>query len=181
MGSIEEAPGTYYLGNYILCHIFLNEKTNSTERAWMTIVKKLINHSGSLKIQRNSTGNKWSCLRIGGVHEYLLQFVNIPTECVLNTLQFVHVETRQTSEKRDAVVQTTTHQDICHQDSSLIRQIQSGPPEIMHLNEASLTNIVDMISKGKISIKRDNDALYNIKMEFDVGVTSSNLTQRCGV
>ena len=45
-----------------------------------------------LKIK--GAGSQWSCLRIGDVHVYLLQFVTIL--CVLNTLQFVHVETGQT-------------------------------------------------------------------------------------
>ena len=66
-------------------------------------------------------------------------------------MQFVHVETGQTSEKRVAVVQMTAHQGMCPQDSSFIRQVHSDPPEITHLNEASLTNIADIISKGKIS------------------------------
>ena len=77
----------------------------------------------------------------------------------LNALQFAHVETGQTSEKRVAVVQTTVHQSICQQDSSLIRQVLSDPPEIMHFNEEGLTNIADIITKGKISIKTDTQVL----------------------
>ena len=65
----------------------------------------------------------------------------------------MHIETGQTSEKRVAVVQMSTHQDICCQESCLISQILSNPPEILHFNETSLANIVDMISKGEISIK----------------------------
>ena len=79
--------------------------------------------------------------------------------CVLNALQFVHVETGQNSEKKVAVVQMTAHQCICRQDSSLIRQVLSDP-EIMHLNEIGLTNIADMITKGKISIKPETQALF---------------------
>ena len=77
----------------------------------------------------------------------------------MNTLQFMHVETGQTSEKRIVVVQMTAHQGICQQDSSLIHQVLSDPPEITHLNEAGLTNIVDIITKGKISIKPDTQVL----------------------
>ena len=77
---------------------------------------------------------------------------------VLNTLQFAHVETGQTSEKTLAVVQKTAHQSICCQDSSLICQVLSDPPEITHSNEAGLQNIADMI-KGKISIKPDTRVL----------------------
>ena len=72
---------------------------------------------------------------------------NSPSNCVLNTLQFAHVGTGQISEERVAVSKETTHQGIGHQDSSLICQIPSNPPEITHLNEGSLTNIADMISE----------------------------------
>ena len=50
---------------------------------------------------------------------------------------------------------------ICHKDSSLICQMLSNPLSITHLNETSLTNIADMISEGKISIKPDSKVLYN--------------------
>ena len=72
-----------------------------------------------------------------------------PSKCVLNTLQFAHLETGQTPEERVAVIQVTTHQGISHQDSSLISQVLSNPPEIMNLNEACLADIVDMIIKGE--------------------------------
>ena len=76
---------------------------------------------------------------------------DINTNCVLNTPYYAHVETGQAPEQRVAVVQTTTHQGICLQDSSLTRQILSGLNEITNLNEASLTNTADMISNGKIA------------------------------
>ena len=66
-----------------------------------------------------------------------------PSKCVLNT-----------------VIKATTHQGISRQDSSLISQVMSNLPEITHLNEACLTNITDMISKGEISIKQDTKVLY---------------------
>ena len=53
-----------------------------------------------------------------------------PSKCILNTLQFAHVETRQTPAERVAVIKGTTHQGISQQDSSLICQILSNPPEI---------------------------------------------------
>ena len=55
-----------------------------------------------------------------------------PTKCNLNTLQFMHVETGHTSEKRIAVVQTTTHLVIYRQHSSLVCQILSDLLELMH-------------------------------------------------
>ena len=78
-----------------------------------------------------------------------------PSKCVLNTLKFVHVETGQTPEKRVAVIKAISHQGISGQDSSLISQVLSNLPEITNLNEACLTNSVDMISKGEIMIKSD--------------------------
>ena len=72
--------------------------------------------------------------RIGVACEYLLQFVTI--------LPSMHVETGQTSEKRVAVLQTTAHQGICCQDSSLASQVLSNPPGITHLDEASVANIL---------------------------------------
>ena len=78
-----------------------------------------------------------------------------PSKCVLNTLQFADVETGQTPEERAAVMKVTTHQGINCQDGNLISQILSSPPDIMHLNETSLINMADMISKGEISINSD--------------------------
>ena len=73
-----------------------------------------------------------------------------PSKCVLNTLYFVNVETEQIPEERVAVIKPTGHQGIgCH-NGSLVSQVLSNPPEITNLNEACLTDIVDMISKGEI-------------------------------
>ena len=68
---------------------------------------------------------------------------------------------RQTPEEGVAVIKATTYQGNSRQDSSLISQILSNPTEITNLNEASLTNIADMISKGEISIKPDTKVLHN--------------------
>ena len=73
----------------------------------------------------------------------------------------MHVETGQTPEERVAVIKATGHQGIGYQDSSLISQVLSNMPEIMNLNEVCLTDIVNMISKGEISIKPDTKVLYN--------------------
>ena len=78
-----------------------------------------------------------------------------PGKRVLNTLLFAHVESGHTPEERDAVIKATTHQGISRQDSSLISQMLSNPPQITHLNKACLTKNVDMNSKGEISIKPD--------------------------
>ena len=43
--------------------------------------------------------------------------------------------------KRVAVIKVTTHQGISCQDSSLISQALSNPPEITNLNEVCLANI----------------------------------------
>ena len=84
-----------------------------------------------------------------------------PSKCVLKTLQFAYVETGHTPEEIVAVIKGTTHQGINHQDRNFISQVLFYQPEIMHLNEACLTNIVYMISKVEISIKRDTKVLYN--------------------
>ena len=64
-----------------------------------------------------------------------------PRKCILNTLQLAHVETGQTAKERVAVIKATTHQGISRQDSSLISQVLSNPPEVTNLNEACLTNM----------------------------------------
>ena len=51
-----------------------------------------------------------------------------------------------------------------HQDSSLICQTLSDPPYITHLDEASLTNIVDMISEREISINADTKTAGCMKL-----------------
>ena len=113
-----------------------------------------------MKIQQNSTGSQWSCCRIGGACVFVTVCDN-PDKCVMNTLQFAHVETGQTPEERVAVIKVTTYQGIGCQDSSLICQILVNQPKIMHLNEACLTNIADMISEREICIKLDTKVLYN--------------------
>ena len=72
-----------------------------------------------------------------------------PRKCVLNKLQFAHIETG------------CSNQGVSHQDSSLISQVLSNPPDITNLNDAYLTNIADMFSKGEISIKPDIKVLCN--------------------
>ena len=52
-----------------------------------------------------------------------------PCKCVLNTLQFAHLETGQTPEETVAVIEAITHQGNCCQNSSLISQVLSNLPE----------------------------------------------------
>ena len=83
-----------------------------------------------------------------------------PSKCVLNTLQFTHVETGKIPEERVAVIKATNHQGIYHQKNSLNCQKLPNLPQITHLDEACLTNIADMISNEAISIKPDTKILY---------------------
>ena len=62
----------------------------------------------------------------------------------------MQVETGQTPEERAVVIKVTTHHGIGHQNNSLLCWILSNPPEIMHLNEASVRYIVDIISKREV-------------------------------
>ena len=73
-----------------------------------------------------------------------------PSNCVLNTLQFVRVETGQTPEERVAVIKETTHQGISCQDSSLISQVlESFDAHIYYpLRYTSLISVCDVISQG---------------------------------
>ena len=101
----------------------------------------------------------WEPMELFENRRCLCVFVTVcdtPSKCVLNTLQ---VENGQTPE--EWVAKVTTHQGISLQDSSIICQILSNPPEITHLNEGCLTDTANMISKGKISIKPDTKVLYN--------------------
>ena len=59
-----------------------------------------------------------------------------PSKCVLNTLQFAHVDTGKTPQERVAVIKATTHQDISRQDDSPSSQVLCNPPQFMNLNEA---------------------------------------------
>ena len=112
----------------------MNRKMRA-EIAWVTTVKKFLNQSGSFE---NTPNFNWQTMEFFENRSNPLVIIaisNNPTKCVLNTLQITHVDTGQTSEKIVVVVQMTARQDICHQDSSLIRQVLSDPPEITYLNE----------------------------------------------
>ena len=91
MGIIEEPP-EHFIWMVVSCAISATENREMrTKIAGMSTVKKLVKTTVAvLKIQRNSTGYQWSCLRIGDACVYLLQFV---TMLSYKTLQFVHVET----------------------------------------------------------------------------------------
>ena len=47
MGSIEEPPGTFYLGGWAISSI--TNRQMRAEIAWVTTVKKLVNQSGSFE------------------------------------------------------------------------------------------------------------------------------------
>ena len=61
---------------------------------------------------------------------------NNTSKGVLNTLQFVLIETGQISEQRVTIVQTTTNQGICSKDSNFRSEILSNSTEVTHLKEA---------------------------------------------
>ena len=85
MGSIEDLQEAF-IWTIISCAIFSTMIIQKrTEIAWMTIVKKLLTKVLVLKIQRNSTGNQWSCLTIRDAREYPLQFVTIILSVFENT------------------------------------------------------------------------------------------------
>ena len=61
----------------ISCTISSTSRQKRTKVTGMTIVKKLVNQSGSFEDTANSTGSQWNRLRIGDASVYLLQFVTI--------------------------------------------------------------------------------------------------------
>ena len=66
---------------------------------------------------------------------------NNTSQGVLNTLQFVLIETGQTSEQRVTIVQTTTNQGICSKDCHFRSEILSNSTEVTHL-KGSRSNLV---------------------------------------
>ena len=63
---------------------------------------------------------------------------NNTSKGVLNTLQFVLIETGQTSEQRVTIVQMTTNQGICSKDCHFRSEILSNSTEVTHLKELYL-------------------------------------------
>ena len=84
-----------------------------------------------------------------------------PSKCVLNTLEFAHVETGQTPKERISLMKVTAYQSISCKNGSIISQVLSNSLEIMNLNEACLTNFADMIRKAESSIKPDTKVFHN--------------------
>ena len=153
MDRIEEPPTTFNLKSCILCHLYLLQLVeNKIQSNWDDQCFKPPGKFKWLPIE-SFKNRRCPCI--------FVTVCNNPSECVLNTLQFAHVETGQTPEERVVVIKATTHQGISCQDSSLISQILFNPPEITHLKEACLKYIVDMISKREISIKPSTKVLYN--------------------
>ena len=95
-------------------------KQKRTKIAAMTTLKKVIYQSGSFE---DKVIFEWQPMGLFKNRRCPLVSVAVydnPSYGVSSTLQFVHVETEQTSEGGIVVVKRTTHQGICCQDSSLI-------------------------------------------------------------
>ena len=104
--------------------------------AGMTSEKKLINQSGCFD---DEAVFNWQLMKYFENRRCLCVSITVcvtnPKKYILNTLEFAHVKTGQTSEERVAIVKTTTQQIICYQANSLIYQLLlSNPPEITLLN-----------------------------------------------
>ena len=83
----------------------------NTAISWIATVKKIINQSGSFE-----NTEKWQRQPMKLFKNRRCPSIAVcynPTKCVLNTMQFVHVENGQTPEQRVAVVEMTAHQGIC--------------------------------------------------------------------
>ena len=147
-------PQEPFIWTVISCTVSSTKsRQKSTKVTEKTAVKKLVNLSGSFE---DTAKFSYEPMESFENSRYPCVFVTVcdnPSTCILNTLQFVHVETGQTLKRESCSNQALS--------VSLISLVLSNPPEIMHLNEAYLTNIVDMISKGEISIKPDTMFLYN--------------------
>ena len=61
---------------------------------------------------------------------------NNTSKGILNTLQFVKNETRQTPKQRVTVVQTNTNQGICSSDCHFQSEILSYSTKVMRLEKA---------------------------------------------
>ena len=63
---------------------------------------------------------------------------------ILNTLQFVLIETCETSKQTVTIVQTTTNEGIYNKDYHIIRKILSYAVKVMHLEKAHFASLLDM-------------------------------------
>ena len=75
----------------------------------------------------------------------LSMICNNTSKGVLNTLQFVLIETGQSAEQRVTIVQTTTNQGICSKDCHFRSEILSNSTEVTHLKEARFASPLDML------------------------------------
>ena len=67
---------------------------------------------------------------------------------ILNTLQFVLIETGQTSKQRVTIVQTTTNQGFCSKNCHFGSKILSYSTKVTHLKKARFVSHLDMFSEG---------------------------------
>ena len=72
---------------------------------------------------------------------------NNTSKGVLNTLQFVLIETGQTSEQRVTIVQATTDQGICSKDCNIRSKMLSNSTEVAHLKKARFASPLDMLGE----------------------------------
>ena len=78
----------------------------------MTTLKKFVNKSGSFE---DIAKFNWKPIELFENRICPCVFVTVcgnPRKCVLNTLQFAHVENGKIPEERVAVIKATTHQSI---------------------------------------------------------------------
>ena len=80
----------------------------------------------------------------------LSMICNNTSKGILNTLQFVLIETRQTSKQRVTVVQMTTNQGICSKDCHFWSNILSYSTKVTHLKKAHFASLspLDMFREG---------------------------------
>ena len=70
-----------------------------------------------------------------------------------STLQFVLIETWQTSKQRVTKVQTTTNQGICSKDCHLGSKILSYSTKVRYLEKVCFVSLLDLFREGKCCIK----------------------------
>ena len=77
MDKIEKPLRTFYLNSCILYYNFHNEQTKQKQQSNLDdkCEESCKLERQFLKMQQNSIGSQWSCLRIGDARVYLLQFV----------------------------------------------------------------------------------------------------------
>ena len=83
-----------------------------TKIAGIAIVKKLVNQSGCFENAKKIDWKPMESFRNRRCFVSISVCDN-PSKSILDTLQFVHVKTGQSSEERSAIVKMTTYKCIC--------------------------------------------------------------------